>query len=103
MVMPVGPMVDSIIGTDHVQCILVTLNIFLEIEELGHRVNLGMYLIDTVRRIHVLYETHKIPSQIILAGEVLLVYSFSSRIFIISTAALATEVPGPKIAATPAL
>ena len=30
-------------------------------------------------------------------------YSSSNRIFIISTAALATEVPGPKIAATPAL
>ena len=29
-------------------------------------------------------------------------YSSSSRIFIISTAALATEVPGPKMAATPA-
>ncbi len=31
------------------------------------------------------------------------VYSLSSRIFIISQAALATDVPGPKIAATPAL
>ena len=32
-----------------------------------------------------------------------LIYSLSSRIFIISTAAFATEVPGPKMAATPAL
>ena len=32
-----------------------------------------------------------------------IIYSLSSKIFIISTAAFATEVPGPKMAATPAL
>ena len=31
-----------------------------------------------------------------------LIYYFSSKMFIISTAALATDVPGPKMAATPA-
>lgn len=34
---------------------------------------------------------------------ILLYCSLSSKMFIISQAALATEVPGPKIAATPAL
>ncbi len=39
---------------------------------------------------------------ICLAGRFVFHYSLSSNIFIISTAALATDVPGPKIAATPA-
>ena len=39
----------------------------------------------------------------VLADGMSQTYSLSRRIFIISTADLATEVPGPKIAATPAL
>lgn len=34
---------------------------------------------------------------------IMLLHYLSSRIFIISQAALATDVPGPKMAATPAL
>ena len=53
MKMPVSPVIYTIIGTDLIQCVLVALNKFLEFEELGHLINLGMNLIKTVLRIHI--------------------------------------------------
>ena len=51
----------------------------------------------------VVYNPQPLRLGVILEGYDVRDYSLSSRIFIISTAALATEVPGPKMQATPAL
>jgi hypothetical protein len=52
VIVPVSPMVDSVIRTDLFHGVLVALNVFLEVEELRHIVYLGMKLIKTIPCIH---------------------------------------------------
>ena len=54
MIVPVGPMINPVIGTDLVRRILVTLDNLLQIEELRHLIDFRMKLVNTVLVIHIL-------------------------------------------------
>jgi len=54
MIVPVGPMINPVIGTDLVRRILVTLDNLLQIEELRHLIDFRMKLVNTVLVVHVL-------------------------------------------------
>jgi hypothetical protein len=45
---PVGPMINLEIGTDLIQGIFLACDKFFQVDKLGHRIHLGMKLIQTI-------------------------------------------------------